>query len=100
MQDVDIQKMLEGNQGALLELLQWFFKTLGDHGPLSDYDPKGRRAVSKHGGCDRIPRFGASEAAFKRWAMKGVQHFDYVGVPPFSCGYDIAEVCVAVQRLL
>eukprot|EP00892_Ulva_mutabilis_P006767 jgi/Ulvmu1/4462/UM002_0187.1 len=70
MRDVDIQKMLEGNQGALLELLQWFFKTLGDHTPVSDYDPKRRRAVSKHGGCDRIPRFGASEAAFKRWAMK------------------------------
>lgn len=63
--------MLEGNQGALLELLQWFFKTLGDHSPVPNYDPKVRRAVSKHGGCDRIPRFGASEAAFKRWAMKG-----------------------------
>jgi hypothetical protein len=73
MQDVDVQKMLTGNQGALLEFLQWCYKFTSGRTPQKGYQPRARRALSKHGGCDRIPRYGASEAAFKRWRMKGMQ---------------------------
>lgn len=72
LQDINIQKMLDGNHGVVLELLQWFFRNLGERGPLPGYSPHERRSLSKHGGCDKVPRYGVSEAAFKRWRMKGV----------------------------
>jgi hypothetical protein len=74
-QNVDVQKMLDGHQSTLLELLQWMFKFLGDKRPVDGYDASARRRMSKHGGCNSIPRFGVSEAAFKRWSVKqGAAH--------------------------
>jgi hypothetical protein len=63
--------MLDGNHGVVLELLQWFFRNLGERGPMPGYNPRERRSLSKNGGCDKVPRYGVSEAAFKRWRMKG-----------------------------
>jgi hypothetical protein len=71
LQDVDIQKLLAGHQGTLLELLQWMCKFLDSKQPAKDYDPEARRAVSKHGKCMRIPEYGASKEAFRRWRMRG-----------------------------
>lgn len=69
-QSLEIQKMLAGHRKSLLELLQWMNQFLTERGPLDGYDPEDRRRHSKHGGCTRIPRFGVSEAAFKRWSVK------------------------------
>lgn len=71
LQDVDIQKLLRGHQGTLLELLQWLCKYLDGKEPAKHYDPAARRASSKNGNCSRMPAFGASKEAFRRWKMRG-----------------------------
>jgi hypothetical protein len=71
VQDVDIKKLLAGHQGTLLELLQWLCKFLESREPAPDYDPVARRAMSKHGGCSKLPRYGVSKEAFRRWRMQG-----------------------------
>jgi hypothetical protein len=70
-QDIEITKLLAGHQGVLLELLQWLCKYLEKLEPAKNYDPAARRAMSKHGGCNKIPRYGVSKEAFRRWRMQG-----------------------------
>lgn len=71
MQDVDIKKLLSGHQGSLLEFLQWICKFLSKKEPAKHYNASARRANSKHGGCNQIPRYGVSKEAFRRWRMQG-----------------------------
>ena len=71
MQDADIQKLLAGHQGTLLELLQWLCKFLDGKEPAKHYDPASRRSLSKNGDCSRLPTYGASKEAFRRWKMRG-----------------------------
>ena len=71
MQDIEISKLLAGHQGTLLELLQWICKFLEQRDQPPDYDPEQRRRMSKAGGCNKVPRYGVSKEAFRRWRMQG-----------------------------
>lgn len=85
VQDVDIKKMLAGHQGILLEFLQWMCKYLESKPPAASYDPAARRAASKHGGCNTVPRYGVSKEAFRRWRMQGIHYFPLRTIMPLVC---------------
>lgn len=52
----NLQGLVKGSQGELLDLLQWLYVTLTKLNPLDNYDPHSRRDISANGGIvDKIP---------------------------------------------
>ncbi|GMH41277.1 hypothetical protein BSKO_09187 [Bryopsis sp. KO-2023] len=53
--DLNLEGLLRGGQGNVLELLQWMFMSLNKQKPLPSYDAKSKRKVTLNGGSSKIP---------------------------------------------
>lgn len=68
-----MQRLLDGHQASLLEMLQWTYRFCFGRATQPGYNPVERRRASKGGGTSRVPTFGISNGAFKKWRCKGAR---------------------------